>query len=109
MTKRFEVYKVIGSFHEWSIEDNVTDNVVSRSIMHKYEADRLCEKLNELNDENQKLKNSDTVQEFERRLINLININKELINDNRKLKEEVKELKAINARQKALLDELKRG
>lgn len=51
MTKRFEVYKVIGSFHEWSIEDNVTDNVVSRSIMHKYEADRLCEKLNGLNDE----------------------------------------------------------
>lgn len=56
MTKRFKVYKVIGSFQEWSIEDTTTDKVVFGSIMHKYEADRLCEKLNELNDENEQLK-----------------------------------------------------
>ena len=54
--KRFEVYKVIGSFHEWSIEDNLNDKVVFGCIMHKYEADRLCGLLNELNDENEQLK-----------------------------------------------------
>lgn len=48
-----------------------------------------------LKEENQKLKNGDAVQEFERRLINLININKELIEDNRKLKEENKKLQRI--------------
>ena len=51
--KRFEVYKVIGSFHEWSIEDNLNDKVVFGCIMHKYEADRLCGLLNELHDEKQ--------------------------------------------------------
>jgi cell division protein FtsB len=56
MTKRFKVYKVIGSFHEWSVEDTVDDKVVFGSIMHKYEADRLCDKLNELHEENQQLK-----------------------------------------------------
>ena len=55
--KRFQVYKVIGSFHEWSIEDSFDDKVVFGSIMHKYNADRLCAKLNELAEENKKLKN----------------------------------------------------
>lgn len=54
--KRFKVYKVIGSFHEWSIEDTVDDKIVFGSIMHKYEADRLCECLNGLADENTELK-----------------------------------------------------
>ena len=54
--KRFEVYKVIGSFHEWSIEDNLNDKVVFGCIMHKYEADRLCGLLNELHEENMMLK-----------------------------------------------------
>ena len=54
--KRFKVYKVIGSFHEWSIEDTTDDKVVFGSIMHKYEADRLCEILNSLADENEQLK-----------------------------------------------------
>ena len=54
--KRFEVHKVIGSFHEWSIEDNLNDKVVFGCIMHKYEADRLCKVLNELHEENQSLK-----------------------------------------------------
>ena len=53
--KRFQVHKVIGSFHEWSIEDTIDDKIVFRSIIHKYEADRLCAKLNELHEENQKL------------------------------------------------------
>lgn len=53
--KRFKVYKVIGSFGEWSVEDTVDDKVVFGSIMHKYEADRLCDKLNELADENEQL------------------------------------------------------
>ena len=56
--KRFKVYKVIGSFGEWSVEDTVDDKVVFGSIMHKYEADRLCDKLNELNDENEELKHN---------------------------------------------------
>jgi hypothetical protein len=56
MTKRFKVYKVIGSFHEWSVEDTVDEKVVFGSIMHKYEADRLSDKLNELADENESLK-----------------------------------------------------
>ncbi len=54
--KRFKVYKVIGSFHEWSIEDTVDDKIVFGSIIHKYEADRLCECLNSLADENKELK-----------------------------------------------------
>ena len=54
--KRFKVYKVIGSFHEWSVEDTIDDKVVFGSIMHKYEADRLCDKLNELAEENEQLK-----------------------------------------------------
>ena len=53
--KRFKVYKVIGSFHEWSIEDTTNDKIVFGSIMHKYEADRLCECLNSLADENKQL------------------------------------------------------
>ena len=54
--KRFKVYKVIGSFGEWSVEDTIDDKVVFGSIMHKYEADRLCDKLNELYEENEQLK-----------------------------------------------------
>ena len=54
--KRFQVHKVIGSFHEWSIEDIIDDKVVFGCIMHKYEADRLCELLNELHEENEQLK-----------------------------------------------------
>ncbi len=55
MTKRFKVYKVIGSFHEWSVEDTV-DEVVFSGVMYKYEADRLCDELNELAEENESLK-----------------------------------------------------
>ena len=50
MGKRFKVYKVIGGFQEWSIEDTFDDSIVFRSIMHKYEADKLCKKLNDMND-----------------------------------------------------------
>ena len=49
--KRFQVHKVIGSFHEWSIEDIIDDKVVFRSIIHKYSADILCAKLNELSEQ----------------------------------------------------------
>ena len=54
--KRFQVYKVSGNFGEWEVEDTLTDTIVMDKIMHKYLADRLCEKLNELNDENEQLK-----------------------------------------------------
>lgn len=54
--KRFKVYKVSGNFGEWEVEDTLTDTVVMDRIMHKYLADRLCEKLNELSDENEQLK-----------------------------------------------------
>ena len=47
----------------------------------------LVDLLNDLNDENKQLKNSEVVQEFERRLLNLININKETIEKNRQLKQ----------------------
>jgi len=53
--KRFKVYKVIGRFHEWSVEDTVDDKVVFDSIMCKYSADKVCNKLNELNDEKEEL------------------------------------------------------
>ena len=56
--KRFEVWKTIGSFHCWYIEDVIDDKVVVDNIMHKYEADRLCDNLNELFDENEQLKQS---------------------------------------------------
>lgn len=65
--KRFQVYKVSGNFGEWEVEDTLTDTVVMDRIMHKYLADRLCEKLNELFDENEQLKKilNDTVSQLD--------------------------------------------
>lgn len=54
--KRFKVCKVSGNFGEWEVEDTVEDTVVINKIMHKYLADRLCEKLNQLHEENIKQK-----------------------------------------------------
>ena len=54
--KRFTVYKTIGMLHCFYVNDDLTDKVVIDQILHKYEADRLCKKLNELNDENKQLK-----------------------------------------------------
>lgn len=78
--KRFEVYKVIGSFHEWSIEDNLNDKVVFGCIMHKYEADRLCELLNELHEENEQLRHDATI---------LIQSNQDYRKENEELKKQL--------------------
>lgn len=49
--KRFQVHKVIGSFHEWSIADIIDDTIVFDGILHKYNAERFCAKLNELSEQ----------------------------------------------------------
>ena len=54
--KRFTVHKTIGMFHAFYVNDNLTDKVVIDQIIHKYEANRLCDKLNELHEENEQLK-----------------------------------------------------
>lgn len=51
MNERFQVYKTIGQFHAWYINDNYEDIVVVDNMIHKYDADRLCAKLNQLNSE----------------------------------------------------------
>lgn len=73
--KRFQVYKVIGSFHEWSIEDTIDDKIVFGSIMHKYEADRLCECLNSLADENKELKSDNDIKFWKLQFIRFYNSN----------------------------------
>ena len=83
--KRFKVYKVIGSFHEWSIEDNLNDKVVFGCIMHKYEADRLCELLNELHEEVMDLRRENT--KFKLIVIEIIEENEQLKKDNWELEE----------------------
>ena len=55
--------------------------------------DTLSHNYDELEKENQELKNGEAMQEFERRLLNLININKETIDENRELKKEISKLK----------------
>lgn len=83
--KRFKVYKVIGSFHEWSIEDNLNDKVVFGCIMHKYEADRLCELLNELHEEVMDLRRENT--KFKLIVREIIEENEQLKKDNWELEE----------------------
>lgn len=90
--KRFQVYKVIGSFHEWSIEDSFDDKVVFGSIMHKYNADRLCAKLNELAEENKELKffNQDLAENLSvanNREISKDNLIEQLQKENEQLKQ----------------------
>lgn len=53
--KRFTVHKTIGMLHDFYVNDNLTDKVVIDQIIHKYEANRLCDKLNELHEELQRL------------------------------------------------------
>lgn len=49
---RFTVHKTIGDYIPcWYVNDNKTDKVVMDGISYKFEADRLCEKLNELDSE----------------------------------------------------------
>ena len=91
--KRFIVCKVIGSFHEWSIEDNIDDKVVFHTIINKYEADRLCDKLNELDEENKQLKR---IIEENEKVIN--SMNDELI----KLRMISESLKGIDAKWKRI-------
>lgn len=54
--KRFTVHRTIGMLSAFYVNDNLSDKVVIDQIIHKYEADRLCKKLNALNDENEQLK-----------------------------------------------------
>ena len=54
--KRFTVHRTIGMLPAFYVNDNLSDKVVIDQIIHKYEADRLCELLNSLNDENEQLK-----------------------------------------------------
>lgn len=78
--KRFQVHKVIGSFHEWSIEDTIDDKIVFGSIMHKYEADRLCAKLNELSEQTEAVREELQLCEEE---------NTELQKENEQLKQQL--------------------
>ena len=54
--KRFTVHKTIGMFHCFYVNDDLRDKVVMDNIIHKYEANRLCDKLNELHEENEQLR-----------------------------------------------------
>ena len=54
--KRFTVHRTIGMLSAFYVNDNLSDKVVIDQIIHKYEADRLCKKLNALYDENEQLK-----------------------------------------------------
>ena len=57
--------------------------------------DTLSHNYDELEKENLQLKNGEALQEYERRLINLININKETIDENRELKKEISKLNEL--------------
>lgn len=101
MTERFQVYKTIGQFHAWYINDNYEDIVVVDNIMHKYDADRLCAKLNQLNNDNMQLK-----QTSERQIQQLLEENQQLLEETRQYTILTDELKRQNKKLKARLNDL---